>query len=88
MLWGGRYQWYEYLPHNNSCLWIYALNTMKISRTEVNYWLDTMESHCTWRSVCCVTVKYKLPLGVVTRLDNRLRGELELASVGANRDDA
>jgi hypothetical protein len=34
---GGRYRWCEYLPHISSCLWIYALDAVKISHTEVSY---------------------------------------------------
>jgi hypothetical protein len=55
---GGRYRWCEYLPHSSSLLF-YALDAVKISCTEVGYWSDTMESHCTWCSVCCLTAKYK-----------------------------
>jgi hypothetical protein len=53
----------EFIPHINSCLWIYALNTMKISRTGLSYWLDTKSPtargvasfRCAWCNVCFVT---------------------------------
>jgi hypothetical protein len=54
---GGRYRWCKYLPINS--LLFYALDALKISRTEVSYWLDTVESHCTWCSVCCVTEQFR-----------------------------
>jgi hypothetical protein len=80
---GGEVPVCEYLPHISNCLWIYALDAVEISRTKVSYWLDTIESHCTWCSVCCVTAKYERPLGVVAIVRLLwLRGELEVAWLG------
>jgi hypothetical protein len=83
-LWG-RYRWCEYLPHINSCLWIYTLNTMKISRTElVANWTQWSP---TARGVASVVAeKPELPLAVATAVRLvLLHGELELASVGESR---
>jgi hypothetical protein len=48
----------EYLPHISSLLF-YALDAVKIKRTEVSYWLDTMESalHVMLRLLCDCEVR-------------------------------